>query len=186
MSEEAIPKINTTTNKKDTELDRKIPLQTSWRASLPFIIGGALMILAAVVSAYLGFNLLTSYRTSLYNGRFVSPDYAGLYVGLLNLVAFGLDLFAALLLLLRKYVSLAEALVGIVLAGGLAASWIFTYYHSPFIYMYYGQFLLQGLFVVTLMTVFSIATLIIIRLNRKKLKQDTNTNTAMGIQAPKE
>ena len=36
-------------------------------------------------------------------------------------------------------------MVSIVLACGLATPWIFTYYHSPLIYMYWESFLLQGL-----------------------------------------
>lgn len=145
-----------------------------WSTTLPFITSGALMIIAAVLSAYFGLNLVESYRTSLANGRFVSTDYPSLYVALLSFVSFGLDLFAALLLLLRKYIAVAEILVSIVLACGLAAPWIFTYFHSPLIYTYWEQFLLQGLYVASPMIAFSLITLILVRLNRKHFKQDTN------------
>ncbi len=141
------------------------------RKKLPFISTCALMIITAVISACLAVNLLTSYRISLYNGRFVPTDYASLYVGLLNSVAFGLELFAALFLLLRKYVNLAEIFVALVLACGLAAVWTFTYYHSPFVYLYHGVLLLPSLFAALPMAVFPIATLSLIRSNRRKLKQ---------------
>jgi hypothetical protein len=149
-----------------------VNLKLAWTTSLPLVTSGALMIIAAALSAYFGLNLIESYRTSLANGRFVQTDYPSLYVALLSFVSFGLDLFAALLLLLRKYVGVAEILAVIVLACGLAAPWIFIYFHSPLIYMYWEQFLLQGLFVASPMIVLSLVTLILVRLNRKQFKQD--------------
>ena len=146
---------------------------TPWSAII-FLTSGVLLIIAAGVSAYFGFNLLTNYRTSLANGRYVPTDYASLYVGLLSFVAFGLDLFAAMLLLFRKNTALAETLAAIVLACGLASPWIFTYFHSPLVYMYYGAFLLNGLFVSSPMIAFSLIALILVRLNRKKLNLDFN------------
>ena len=150
-----------------------VNVKPTWRGALPFLTSGTLMIIAAGLSAYFGFNLLLDYRATV-DRYHVQTDYASLYVGLLNIVAFGLELFAAMLLLLKKHIDLAETLASIVLACGLASPWFFAYFHSPLIYMYYETFLLQGLFVSSPMIAFSLATLILIRLNRKKLKQDNN------------
>ena len=150
-----------------------VNMKPTWSVALPFLASGVLMIIAAVVSAYFGLTLLNDLVVSV-GAKHFHVDFARLYVGVLSLVSFGLDLFAALLLLLRKYVVLAEVLAVIVLACGLASPWIFTYFHSPLVYMYYETVLLNGLFVSSPMIAFSLATLILVRLNRKKLKQDVN------------
>ena len=131
---------------------------------LPFLASGALMILAAALSAYFGFSLLNSYQASVAYYH-VATSYMELYVGLLNFAAIGLDLFAAALLLLRKYVVLAEVLVGVVLAFGLA---------SPLIFTIEGYLPIGGLIFGLPMIAFSIVTLILLRLNNAKLKQETN------------
>jgi hypothetical protein len=154
---------------QSTNLD----MQAGNWGSLPFLVSGILMILAAVTSAYFGFTLLNNLVVSEGVMHF-HTNYANLYVGLLSVAAFGLDLFAALLLLLRKYAAVAETLAAVVLACGLASPWIFTYFHSPLIYMYWGTFVLQGLWVSLPMIAFSLVTLILVRLNRRKLKLDFN------------
>ena len=89
-----------------------------------YAIAAALMVASAVLSAFFGFYLLSAYRTSILNGRFVSTDIPGLFLGVFNFVAFGLDLFAAMLLLLRRHVGLAVILLGVVLAFGASAPFV--------------------------------------------------------------
>ena len=144
-----------------------------WQVTLPFFASAALMIVAAGLSAYIGFTLLQNTQVAV-GARNFETAYWNIYTGALNLASFGLGLFAAMLLLLRKYVALAEILAGIMLACGLAAPWIVMYFHSPLIYMYWWTFPLQNLLVSLPMIVFSLATLIMVRLNRKKLKLDFN------------
>ena len=150
-----------------------VNVKPTWLATLPFLASGALMIIAAVLSAYFGFNLLLDYQATI-NRYNVQTDYASLYIGLLSIVAFGLDLFAGMLLLLKKHLVIAETLAAVVLACGLASPWIVLYFHSPLIYIYWEKFLLQGLIASSPMIAFSLVTLILVRLSRKKLKLDFN------------
>ena len=145
--------------------------KVSWRTALPISIACALMILASILSAYFGFNLLLDYRASFADYH-IQIDYASLYGGILNLVAFGLDLFISMLLLLRKHVALAEVLTSTVLAVGLATPFIFTYYYPSHIYMNYEIFWLKGLLAGLPTLAFSVPTLILTWLSRRKLKQD--------------
>ena len=150
-----------------------VNLKLSWQVALPFFASAASMIVAAGLSAYFGFMLLADNQLAIGAGKFVTA-YWNIYAGFLNLTSFGLGLFAAVLLLLRKYVVLAEVLAGIVLACGLASSWIFMYFHSPLVYANWAPFLLQGVLVSLPMIAFSLVTLIIVRFNRKKLNLDFN------------
>ena len=97
------------------------------------IIAAALTVTAAIVSAFFGFWLLSAYRTSILNGRFVSTDIPGLFLGVFNFVAFGLDLFAAMLLLLRRHVGLAVILLGVVLAFGVSAPFVTNFVNQTHI-----------------------------------------------------
>ena len=117
------------------------------------------MIIAAVLSAYFGFNLLLDYQATV-NRYNVQTDYASLYIGLLSIAAFGLDLFAGMLLLLKKHLVIAETLTAIVLACGLASPWIVLYFHSPLVYIYWQTFALQGLMTSSPMIAFSLVTLV--------------------------
>ena len=163
------------TKDSSVKLDRRVTVLLG--------IACVLMIIAAVVSAYLGFNLVSNYRTSLANGRFVSTDYLSLILGLLNLAAFGLDLFAAMLLLLRKHIGLAVILIGIVLAFGLAAPLISNFmdtsqmlnpsFDIPTLTNMATAFATTGLYGLiygSSMIAFSIPAIIITRLNYKKLQ----------------
>jgi len=143
-----------------------------------FVIAGVLMIIAAVLSAYFGFIHLSFYRGSLISSAFVSVDYLSLYLGLLNSAAFGIALFAAMLLVLRKQAVLAEILVAIVVAFGLATPFIYVFYSL----IHYDVTLVtfidswrwkNGLFWGLPLIAFSIPALILSRLNHRKSK---NTN----------
>ncbi len=162
-------------------------------AMLPFAVSGALMITAAIVSAYLGYDLLLSYQRSIGEYHEYMTDYASLQIGLLNFLAFGVDLFAAMLLLLRKHVATAKFLVISVLALGLAAPFI-SRLNAPLIYtehptsifMSYAPFWLKGLLAGLPMLAFSIPALTLIQLNRKKLKQDISLKNWIRDWLPKE
>ena len=84
-------------------------------STVALVLASILMVIAAVVSAYFGFSLLVQYRATL-TYYHIATDYRALYFGLLNFAAFGLDLFAAMLLLLRKHVDVAVILIATVLA----------------------------------------------------------------------
>jgi hypothetical protein len=143
-------------------------------------VAGALMIAAAILSAIFGFYLLSAYRMSLVNGHFVPTDYPSLFMGVFNLVAVGLDLFGAMLLLLRKHIGLAVTLTGFVLAFGVAAPFV-TNFANPSHYSFVDaswtlimeqavKIGLLGLLYGLPLIVFSVPTLIITKLKLRKMQ----------------
>jgi hypothetical protein len=159
---------------------------------LPFLTAGALMILAAVLSAYFGFNLLINYQKSQVEYYQYLTDYASLLTGLLNILALSIDLIAASLLLSRKRIIFAKFLVIQVLAFGFAAPLIsrltapIIYANNPATtYMYYGTYWLKGVLASLPMLAFSIPALVLIQRNSQKLKQDIGLKNWLKGQLPK-
>lgn len=160
-------------------------LQLGRWGAFSLAIAGALMIIAAVLSAYFGYSLLLVYRGSL-SYYHIPVDYRALYFTVLNFGAFGLDLFAAMLLLLRKHIGLAVILLCMVLAFGLAAPLISNFidtsqmlnpgFDIPTLTNMVTAFATTGLYGLIYgfsMIAFTIPVLIITRLNYKKM-QATN------------
>ena len=151
-----LPKESTLGAVKSTNVSR-------WVA-LPLQISGALMIVAALLSFCFGILLLSAYQASVeyYN---TANFYPALHVGILNLLAFVLGLFSGVLLLTRKHIALSITRMVVVLTCGLAA---------PLIFYAEGYMWENGLFLGSPMIAFSIATLVILGLNYRKLKRDVS------------
>jgi hypothetical protein len=139
-------------------------VKTNGWVPLSFALSAALMIIGATASAYLGSMLMLSYQGDLQH--YTRFAYLDLYLGLLNYIALGIGLFSAVLLLLRKYPNLAEALIAVVLAFGLA---------TPLIFTMEGLMPENGLLLGWPMVAFSIITLVLLRLTRRK-QNDVNAH----------
>lgn len=158
-----------------------INMEPTWRVSAPFLASGVLLIVAAALSAFFGFYLLASYRNSMLNSRFVSTDIPGLFLGIFNFIAFGVDLFAAMLLLLRRHVGLAVILLGVVLAFGISAPFVTNFVNQTHISIIdYPKFIvlqeviwsgLLGLLPALPMIAFSIPALIVTWRSQRKRQE---------------
>lgn len=143
---------------------------------LSFAIAGVFMLIAAILSAYSGLIQLIDYRGSL-SYPFSPRDDRGLILGLLYFIAFGLSLFAAMLLLFRKKPLLAEALVVTVMILGIATPIIYVLYPIPsestLSAITNWTRWINGLYSGLPMITFTIPTLILLQPNRR-LSQDSN------------
>ena len=143
-------------------------------------VSGLLLIVAALLSIYFGSIFIRSYESN-YN-----VYYAGLPIAILHLVASGIELFSAALLLIRKHTSIALACMVIVFLLGLSIPligmldqpttggppfFLFRHLLSPTMW-------LNGLFLGSPMIAFSAAGLIIVGLDRRR------QHGTLGISAP--
>jgi hypothetical protein len=146
-----------------------------WNA-FPVVVSGALMIVASLLSFCFGILLLSAYQASVeyYN---TANFYPALHVGILNLLAFVLGLFSGVLLLIRKHIIVSITSMVVVLTFGFA---------SPLIFYAEGYMWENGLFLGSPMIAFSIATLVILGLNYRKLKQaKSDQNATKNFEFPR-
>lgn|GEM_PF-3457878 len=136
----------------------------SW-ASCPFLVPGALMIFAALLSANFGLPLVSVYLTGC-----SSVTYSGLYIGVFSVVGFVLGLIWGVLLLAGKRIHIAAAGITVILCFGLATIVI------PIVA---GLAWTSGLIFASPMIAFPAVALIQVGLNSRKLKAYT------AIQEPK-
>jgi hypothetical protein len=125
------------------------------------VISGILMIIASIVSIYLGVLLLNSYNSSVAHAYYIY--YSSLYVGILNLIAFPLELISGAVLLTKK-VRLSVIIVVAVLIIGLA---------SPLILHFEGYLWETGLLFGSPMIVFSAIALALAFLGHRSRSQVT-------------
>jgi hypothetical protein len=153
-------------------------VRTVQPCTFSFMLAGVFMVIAAILSAYFVFINLSLYRGSLISSAFVSTDYRSLSLGLLDLVAFGLSLYAAMLILLRKKARKAKVLTTIVTAFGVATPLIYVLYpisSEPILLLAIANSIrwINGLFLGLPIIAFSIPALILLRSNQR-LPQDSN------------
>ena len=154
--------IRTTNN--NIKPGRQVPLPS---------ISGLLLIVAALVSVWFGSLFINTYTDSNWHVYF-----AGLPISVLNLVACGLELFAATLLLIRRHTSIAVASMVTVLLLGLSIPLInmldqpTTSGPSYFLFRHLvdPSMWLNGLFWGSSMVAFSVAGLIIVALDRRRIQ----------------
>jgi hypothetical protein len=119
---------------------------------------------------------LLGYRGSV-EYPFSPIDYRALYLGLITLAAFGINSFAAMLLLLRKKPLLAEVLVVTVMVLGITTLLIYVLYPFPsestLSAISSSTRWINGLYSGLPMITFTIPALILLRSNRR-LPQDSN------------
>jgi hypothetical protein len=133
------------------------------------MVPGALMIFAALLSAYFG---LTFVSWNLPGGTVIS---AGFYIGIFSVVGFVLCLICGGLLLAGKRIPVAITGLAVVLCFGLAALTL------PILM---GYRWLYGLLVAAPMIIFPVITLIQIGLNSRKLKTyNTNREPELTVEA---
>jgi hypothetical protein len=132
---------------------------------VPFLAAGAITILAALLSVFLGIRLVDAYSPGSLplGGTF----YSGFYAGILSLAAFAIGLFSAVLLLLRKRVVIAATGMMIILLLGLTVLVI------PILegLTWNGSFTVASPMIVS-----SIVTLIIVGINYKKINSHPQGN----------
>jgi hypothetical protein len=136
-------------------------------------ISGILLIVAALLSIYFGLIFSNGYTDSNWH-----VYYAGLPISVLHWVACGLELFSAALLITRRHTSIAVASMVTVLLLGLSIPlinildqpttsgpgyFLFLNLSSPIMWQ-------NGLFLASPMIGFSIAGLIIVGLDRRRLQ----------------
>jgi hypothetical protein len=136
-------------------------------------ISGILLIVAALLSIYFGLIFSNGYTDSNWH-----VYYAGLPISVLHWVACGLELFSAALLITRRHTSIAVASMVTVLLLGLSIPlinmldqpttsgpgyFLFLNLSSPIMWQ-------NGLFLASPMIGFSVAGLIIVGLDRRKLQ----------------
>jgi hypothetical protein len=93
------------------------------RKSLLLVSAGILMIITAIIGAYLATMLLSMYEQAYY-GVFYTPPF--LHVGLLFLFAVGFGMFSGVLLLTRKRFTLSVFGIIFVLVSGIASPLVFA------------------------------------------------------------
>jgi MFS superfamily sulfate permease-like transporter len=144
----------------------------SKRVMVPFLAAGAITIIAALLSVFLGIRLVDAYRPGS-----IPPDgttfYSGFYAGILSLAAFAVGLVSAVLLLLRKRVVMAATGMMIVLVFGLVVLVI------PLLE---GLTWSGSLLVASPMIVSSVVTLIIVAINYRKVNSHSDSNrNSVGV-----
>ena len=128
-------------------------------ALCPYLVPGALMIFAALLSANFGLTLVSVYLPGFPAGDTVF--YSGLYVGILSVTAFVLGLISGGLLLAGKRIHIAVTGIAIIFCFGLATIILPTLE---------GLGWTSGLIVASPMIAFPVISLIQVGLNSKKLK----------------
>ncbi len=168
---------------KSANLNVKLNLSIA-PCTLSFALAGALMIIAAILSAFFVFINLRLYWGSLLSGRFVSTDYRALFLGLFDSATFGASLFAAMLLLLGKKAHLAKLVVTVVAAFGSATPLIYIFFpipEEPIAFAIFNSIRwLMGLSFGFPIIAFSIPALVLLRSNRRRLQ----SGNMQGIPLP--
>ena len=121
------------------------------------------MIIASVISLVLGILLLESYNSSVVTGYYIY--YASLIGGIMNLIAFPIELISGAFLLRGKFASLGTFFTVAVLVIGLA---------SPLILGLEGYLLETGMLFGLPMIAFSAIALGIVILSRNQSKKRHN------------
>lgn len=145
--EPALSVTRTTSSSSEQKID-------SW-VSCPFLVPGALMIFAALLSAYFGLTFVSWYFPE---GAVI---YIGFYLGIFSVVGFVLGLICGGLLLAGKRIHAAAAGSAVILCFGLATVALPTLI---------GYTWMGGLLVASPMIAFPVIALIQIGLNYRKLK----------------
>ncbi len=126
------------------------------------VLSGMLMISASIISLILGKLLLDAYNSSLVTAYYIY--YSSLYGGILNLIAFPLELISGAVLIKQKFVRLAVILVIAILVIGLA---------SPIVLYIEGYLWETGVLFGSPMIVFSTIALALALLGQRKYNQRT-------------
>lgn len=132
-----------------------------WLA-LPFPSMGAIMVVASLLSAYLGVTYVASYAWIYYYGPLENIHYLGLYIGIFSLVAFAVELYSGILLFAKKHITRALTGMNLIMALGVATLLV------PILFD--GLFLLAGIFLAAPMIISSVTALCITNAYNQKQK----------------
>jgi hypothetical protein len=136
--------------------DTKNEMKSGNQTACPFLVPGALMIFAALLSANFGLTLVSDYLPGV-----GTVTYTGLYIGIFNVVGFVLGLVCGGLLLAEKGIHTATAGIAVILCFGLATLTM------PILM---GYTWMDGLLVASPMIAFPVIALIQIGLKSRRLK----------------
>lgn len=145
-------------------------------ALCPFFVPGVLMIIAALLSVTFGLTLVTVFLPMLLEGA-TTVHYSGLFVGILSLGAFVLQLLSAALLLAKKHFTVAVTSMIAILPFSLAIILI------PSIV---DGIAWSGVITALQMAAFSVTSLILVGINYIRLKKTNAVGKTQVVRQPAE